>query len=242
MPYIFLDWRIKTLFFFQNIPHSDLYTSACVWTNCRSTFATLIEKSPKRAFWTHQSILQVSKNVGLSFYFLRMEIKRSYSVPSQDYTIFWVLKNAIVWADVWELALSWWRLIRLRRLVFLISWKITGKQMVVYHSELTTSPVSPKKQAIICLEVLRARAIFVGFDLSWNTHTVDCCLLLGSYVQIYDSSPITMSWTSSKHHDRIFGAFLSTNQHEQNFLTVNCSCNIECMLVLLMPMVVSISR
>ena len=30
-------------------------------------------------------------------------------------------------ADVWELALSWWRVSRLRRLIFLISWKTTGK-------------------------------------------------------------------------------------------------------------------
>ena len=69
--------------------------------------------------------------------------------------------------------------------------KTTGKQMVVYHSELTilrcsggtiaTCPVFPKKQAIICLEVLRARVTFVGFGSSWNTQTVDCCLLSGSY-------------------------------------------------------------
>ena len=45
--------------------------------------------------------------------------------------------DVVVWANVWELALSWWRVIRLRRLVFLISWKKTGKQIVVYHSELT---------------------------------------------------------------------------------------------------------
>ena len=103
--------------------------------------------------------------------------------------IFWVLKNAVVLADVWELALSWWRVIRLRWLILLISWTTTGKLMVVYHSELTvlrcssgtigTCPVFPKKQAIICLKVLRARATFVGFGSSWNT--VDCCLLSGSY-------------------------------------------------------------
>ena len=52
-------------------------------------------------------------------------------------SMFWVLENAVVCADVWELALSWWKVIPLRRLVFLISWKTTGKQMVVYHSELT---------------------------------------------------------------------------------------------------------
>ena len=50
-------------------------------------------------------------------------------------SMFWVLKNAVVWANVWELALSWWRVIYLRRLVFLISWKTTGKQVVVYHSD-----------------------------------------------------------------------------------------------------------
>ena len=123
--------------------------------------------------------------------------KKSFGAKSGLYggwlfkSMFWVLKNAIIWADVWEHALLWWRVIRLRRLVFLISWKTTGKQMVVYHSKLTvqrwssgsiaTCPVFPKKQAIICLEVLRARATFVGFGSSWNTHTVDCCLLSGSF-------------------------------------------------------------
>ena len=68
---------------FQNIPHWDRYNFTCVWTNCRSTFATLIEVSPKHALWT---LLQVLKNVDLSFYFLSMGIKRSHSMPSQDYT------------------------------------------------------------------------------------------------------------------------------------------------------------
>ena len=30
----------------------SLFTFACVWTNCRSTFTTLTEVSPKHAFWT----------------------------------------------------------------------------------------------------------------------------------------------------------------------------------------------
>ena len=52
--------------------------------------------------------------------------------------------------------------------VFLISWKTTGKQMAVYHSELAiaTCPVFPKKQMIICLEARRAQATFVGFGSS----------------------------------------------------------------------------
>ena len=123
--------------------------------------------------------------------------KKSFGAKSRLYggwiikSMFWMLKNAVFWADVWEIPFWWWRVIRLRRLVFLISCKTTGKQMVVYHSELTvlrcssgtiaTCPVVPKKQAIICLEVLRARANFVGFGSSWNTHTVVCCLLSSSY-------------------------------------------------------------
>ena len=114
--------------------------------------------------------------------------KQSFGAKSGLYgewlikSLFWVLINAAVWADVWELALSWWRMIRLRWLVFLISWKTTGKQMVVYHSELTvlhcssgtiaTCPVFSKEQQIICMQVLCARATFVGFGSSWNTHTV----------------------------------------------------------------------
>ena len=122
----------------------------------------------------------------------------------------WVLKNAVIWAVVWALALSWWRVNRLRRLVFL---RTTDKQMVLYHSELTilhsssgtitTYPVFTKKQANMCLEVLSARANFVGFGSSWN--------IFSRKSRIYHLSryhkPV------SKHRDRIVGSFLP-NQHE----------------------------
>ena len=86
----------------------NLY-EGCVWSNYRSIFATLIETSPKLAFWTHQPLLLVSKNVDLSFYFLRTGNKRRQ-----------VLSRcvSVVWADVCVRAciVSWWRVIRLRRL------------------------------------------------------------------------------------------------------------------------------
>ena len=67
--------------------------------------------------------------------------KKSFGVKPGLYggwlinSMFSAFKNAGVRADVWELALSWWRVIRLLGLVFLISWMTTGKQMLVYHSE-----------------------------------------------------------------------------------------------------------
>ena len=138
----------------------------------------------------------IEKRWPLILFFTYKNKKMSFGAKSGLYggwlikSMFWLLKNAVVWADMWELALSWWRVIRLRWSIFLISWKTTGKQMIVYHSELTvllcssgtiaTCPVFPKTQAIICLKVLRVRATFVGFGSSWNTHTVDCCLLSGS--------------------------------------------------------------
>ena len=68
--------------FFKIFPFK-IYT--CFWTNCRSTFATLIEVSSKHTFCMHQQLLQVSKNVDLSLYFLCTGIKRSHSVQNQEY-------------------------------------------------------------------------------------------------------------------------------------------------------------
>ena len=163
------------LLFFKIFPIHTLCTFACVWTNCWSTFATLIEVPLKHAFSTPQPLLQVSKNVDLSFHFLRTSKSGLYGGWLMK-SMFWVLNNAVVWTDMWELSLSRWRVIRLRRLVFPISWRTTAKQIVVYHSELTVlrcssgtiakCTVFPKKQVIICLEVVRVRPIFVGFGSS----------------------------------------------------------------------------
>ena len=56
---------------------------------------------------------------------------------------------------------------------FLISSKISGKNIVEHHSKLTllrlsssfvaTCPFIPKKQATVCFEMLLARTHFVGF-------------------------------------------------------------------------------
>ena len=105
-------------------------------------------------------------------------------------SMFWVLKNVVVWADVWELPLSWWRAICLQRLVFLISWKTTGKQIVVFHSELTvlrcssgtiaTCPVFPKKtgdhllRSALCLKHLYSWLLFIFGLLDVNPRFITC--------------------------------------------------------------------
>ena len=230
----------------------------------------MIEVSSKHAFWTHQPLLQVSKNVDHSFYFLRTGIKISQGLYSRWLikSMFWVLQNAVVWADVWELALSWWRMIRLLRLVFLISWKTTGQQMAVYHSEfnvlrcssgtIATFPVFPKNRQSFAWKCFVCEKLLL--DL---THLETPIQSAAVYFQAHTRKSTIHNLPQchrrvSKQRDPIFGAFLSPNrprafffwaidklceiQCEQIFLTFKCSCNIECMLVPLMPKVVSISR
>ena len=175
----------------------------------------------------------------------------------------WELKNAVVWANVWELALSAWRVTRVRRLT--TGWKTTGKQMVVYYSELTvlccssgtiaTCSVFPKKQAFICLEVLRVRATFVVAHLETPIQSTAVCFR--SHTRKTTIHHLSRCHRPvAKHRNRLFGAFLSTNRHKpcfkrltncvgsnaNKFLAVICSYNIEFMPVQVMPKVVSISR
>ena len=101
--------------------------------------------SPNHACILNASIApaSVEKRWPLILFFTYGNKKKSFGAKSGLYggwlikSISWEHKNAVVWAVVWELALSWWRVFRFRRLVFLISWQTTGKQVVVYNSELT---------------------------------------------------------------------------------------------------------
>ena len=87
-----------------------------------------------------------------------------------------------------------------------------------------------------------------------KTHTVDCCLLLirvnprfitchDVVIDVFQSTPIEFL----KHFFRpinasqFFERLTNCPMRTHFFLTIKCSCNIECMLVPLMPKVVSIS-
>ena len=131
----------------------------------------------------HQPFLQVSKNVDLFFYLLGTGIKRSHSVPRQDYTAndssircfecskmqsFELLCESLQCRSEELFVFGGWFSCCLERQL--------ASKCLVYHSELTvlrcssgmiaTCRVFPKKQAYICLEVLWARSIFVRFGSS----------------------------------------------------------------------------
>ena len=153
------------------------------------------------------------------------------------------------------------KVIRLRRLVFLISWKTTGKQMVVYHSELAFQRCSSGTIATCSIFPKNGRSFawkcFVREQLLLDLAHLETSIQSTAVYFRAHTRKSTIHHHDSKHHDRIFGAFFSTNRHEpffeqltncvgsnvnKFFLTVKCSCNIECMLVPLMPKVVSLSR
>ena len=114
----------------------------------------------------------------LKFHFcLRTGIKRSHSMPSQGYTaddssnrcfecsrmqLFErMCESSNCRSEEWSVFIGWFS--RFLRIQLANQWLCTT------HNWLR--PVFPKKQTITCLEKLRARATFVGFSSSWNTHT-----------------------------------------------------------------------
>lgn len=170
-----------------------------------------------------QPLFQVSKKHWPLRLFFTHRNKKSFGVKSEAYnewlikSMFWMLKNEVVWADVWELALSRWE-IWLRRLVLMISWKTTSKQVAMYSSELTflrcssgtvaTCSIFSIKQVTFCFQVLFAQT---WFGSSWNTHTVLHVSKHSNVVLEYFLWPIDTShfWTIEKLYVNNF--FLSSN-------------------------------
>ena len=189
--------------FFKIFPLQDLYTFACVWTKFRSTFATLIKVTPKHAFWRHQPLLQVSKNVALSFYFLRTGIKRNHSVPSQDYKaddssfrcfecskmqLFEpMFESSHCRGEEWSAFDGWFSWFLRRQLAN--KWLCTTQNCVVLVVRLRHVQVFWRLFAWKCL---------VREQISW-------LILKHSYKRLL---------RFSKQRHRIFGAFHSTNRHE----------------------------
>ena len=213
--------------------------------------------SPKHAFYLNAS-KRLSKKVNLTFYFLHTEIKRSDSVPSQDHTAndssnwcferskmqWYVFCGWFSWFLGRQLANKWlcntqnWLfcivlVVRLRHVQFSrknrrsFAWKCSVREQLLLDLAHLETPIQSTAN------------YFRGHKRKSTIHH-----LLQCHRRV------------SKHRDRIFGTFLSTNRHEPCFerltnyvgsnankfsLTVKCSCNIECMLVPLMPKVVSIS-
>lgn len=88
-PSFTFSWWTGVAFLFGIGDHKPLIikNNIFVFQNCRSSFTTFIEVSPKHAFWKHQPLHQRSKNLDPSVCFSRKGIKRSHSVRSKDYTV-----------------------------------------------------------------------------------------------------------------------------------------------------------
>lgn len=115
------------------------YTFAWVWSNSRNTFATLIVVFRKHAIWMQQKLLLLSKNVDLSV-FLCTGMKEIIRCPVRTIRrmahIFWMLKDAVVWVDVWELVV---RNVYSSVVGFSDFLEDNCQKIVVYHLKLTIS-------------------------------------------------------------------------------------------------------
>ena len=101
---------------------------------------------------------------------------------------FWPVNKALIWADVRQLALPCWTMIRLSLFVFRIPPSTFGEQNVVYHSEWTVLRCYEwnSRHMISFAEetghhLLRSETTFVGFGSASKTHTMDCCFVSGLY-------------------------------------------------------------
>ena len=160
LPFMLWDWRTKTninhrksLYFFFRMRLNQLSKHFC-HSHWRISKICILNSST--------AFLGVEKRWPLILFFRYGNKKKSFCAKSGLYGG-WLIE----WGEEWS--------------VFggLFSWFL-GSQLANKWL-CATCPAFPKKQAIIWLEVLRTRASFVVFGPSWNIHTVDCCLLSGSY-------------------------------------------------------------
>lgn len=103
--------------------------------------------SPKHAFWTDSSSVENSQPRSIFFTDGKENIgyRRRTVCGCTMKSTFWPVKYRVVWADVQEFALSWWRMTLSD--CFLSFSQTSSKQMVVLHTELTVLqfPTDPNR-------------------------------------------------------------------------------------------------
>lgn len=217
------------------------------------------EEFPKHVFWMRQPLLQLSENIVLSVYFLRTEIRRSHSVPNQDYmaddSSNWCFRCSKMqlfgpmcesWCgEVWSVFGNWF------------SWFFGGQignQLIVYHTEFTalrcssitiaTCPFFPKKQANsfgwiwLLLKYPSSSLLFTFGLMRVNPRFITC----HDVIDVFRSTAIVFYGHFLRHYF-IFWAIdeCCGIQWKQIFQTIKSLCIIESGLVPLMPKVVIIS-
>lgn len=107
---------------FQISLRQDQYIFTRVKTNFRRTFS-------RKSLTGWSTILNLNKLKSIEV--IGYQIRAVWQMTHQ----FDMLASQI--CNAWELALSWWRMIRVWSLVLFIFSKTSGKQIAMYHSELT---------------------------------------------------------------------------------------------------------
>ena len=175
----------------------------------------------------------VEKHWPLILFFTYGNKKKSFGAKSGLYGRWliklkcWVLKNAVVWVDVWELALSCWRVIRHRRLVFWFLARLLANKWLC----------TTQNWHFCVVLVVQLRHIQF-FRKNWRSFAWKCFVreqllldlahletfiqLTAVYFRAYTRKSRIHYLSQchrrvSKHRDRIFGVFLSTNRHVSFF-------------------------
>ena len=199
--------------------------------------------------------LLATKIVDHAFFCWSAGIKRSHSWPINS--TFWPVNKALIWADVWELALPCWTMIRPLLYVFWISPKSLGKQIVMCHSELIVLRWSSGTGDHLLRQASSTnnfRWIWLGCEDPHGGLLLCFGLIRADPWFVICHDLINIFWGTAI----IFFQYLGyTNQHEpflerlsncagshekKSFFTARCSCNIECTLLEAMSKDAFISR
>ena len=86
---------------------------------------------------------------------------------------FWPVKKALGWADVWELALSWWPMIRLIKQI-VVPLRINHPTMLKWNSRHLTR-FAEETGHLLWSDFFRNSFLWIWFD------TDNCCFVSGSF-------------------------------------------------------------
>ena len=191
----------------------------------------------------------VEKRWPLILFFTYGNKKKSFDAKSRLYggwlikSVYWVLKNAVVWAeDRRQLANKWLRITQ--NWLFCVVLVVRLRHIQFFRKNRRSFAFNCFVREQLLLALAHLETPIQSTAVYFRAHTRKSMIYHLSrwhrrvskhrdHVISFDQSTRAIFWAI----DKLCGIL-----GEHIFLTVKCSCNIECMLVPLMPKVVSTSR